>query len=182
MVRFSASQSVMLSVPELALPIKVYLSEPSRLVYALIDPAQVQDLGVSTFQMRLKPIRFMMLTLQPVAEVNIWVEQGQVQIMSERCYLDNQPDLSERFSLNLQGTLNVVSAKGKPDLLDGQAYLQVEVDLPSAFKLTPKALLETTGNGILNGILLTIKHRLGQQLIADYRQWADQAALAAVQR
>jgi Protein of unknown function (DUF1997) len=138
--------------------------------------------------MRLKPIKFMMLTLQPVAEVDIWVEQGQVILQSDRCYLDNQPELSERFSLQLQGNLNAatlvdVSEHASQQHMYGQAYLQVEVDLPSAFKLTPKVLLETTGNGILNGILLTIKQRLGQQLIADYRQWATaQAALASVQR
>jgi hypothetical protein len=45
------------------------------------------------------------------------------------------------------------------------------VDIPHPFSLTPKSILETTGNGLLKSVLLTIKQRLLHHLLADYRHW-----------
>jgi hypothetical protein len=35
-------------------------------------------------------------------------------------------------------------------------------------------MLETTGNGLLKSVLMRIKQKLMNQLISDYRQWANQ--------
>jgi len=50
--------------------------------------------------------------------------------------------------------------------------LEVGVEMPPLFWLTPKPILEATGNGLLKSVLLTIKQRLMYQLLLDYRQWA----------
>ncbi|NER85254.1 MAG: DUF1997 domain-containing protein, partial [Leptolyngbya sp. SIO1D8] len=47
------------------------------------------------------------------------------------------------------------------------------VDLPPMLQLTPYAILETTGNQILKGILATMKQRLMRQLAADYGRWSS---------
>ncbi|MBC6417497.1 MAG: DUF1997 domain-containing protein [Prochloron sp. SP5CPC1] len=39
--------------------------------------------------------------------------------------------------------------------------------------LTPKPLLEFTGNGLLKSVLLRIKQRLQGQLLQDYHEWAS---------
>jgi hypothetical protein len=36
-------------------------------------------------------------------------------------------------------------------------------------------VLETTGESILNGILLTIKGRVGRQLVKDFQTWCQQS-------
>ena len=66
----------------------------------------------------------------------------------------------------------VVQPQGKQKKLRGQANLVISVDLPQAMKLTPKPLLERAGNGLINGILITLKQRLMRQLIKDYAAWA----------
>jgi hypothetical protein len=38
-------------------------------------------------------------------------------------------------------------------------------------RLIPRKVLESTGESILNGILLTIKGRVGRQLVGDFQQW-----------
>ncbi|NEP37120.1 DUF1997 domain-containing protein, partial [Moorena sp. SIO3B2] len=48
----------------------------------------------------------------------------------------------------------------------------VKVDVPLPFSLTPKPILETTGNGLLKSVLVRIKQTLMHQLLWDYRQWA----------
>ncbi|MGB7379631.1 MAG: DUF1997 domain-containing protein, partial [Rivularia sp. (in: cyanobacteria)] len=51
--------------------------------------------------------------------------------------------------------------------------LEVQVELPPPFSFTPKSILETTGNGLLKSVLLTIKQRLLRQLLVDYRHWVE---------
>lgn len=55
--------------------------------------------------------------------------------------------------------------------LQGRADLEVLVDLPPPFSFTPKPILEATGNGLLKSVLLSVKQRLLNQLLTDYRYW-----------
>jgi hypothetical protein len=172
MLRFSASQSVTISVPPQPLPIEVYLSEVSRLVYALIDPQQVEVIEPDIFRVRMRAIRFVGVSVQPVCDIKVWLEDSTVRLSSNQCYLEGYESFNERFALNMQGYL-VVQPTSEGPKLRGQANLGVGVDLPSTMRLTPKPLLERTGNGLLNGILITLKQRLMRQLIDDYCNWAS---------
>lgn len=172
MVRFSASQSVTISVPQQPQSIEAYLSEVDRLVYALIDPQQVAVISPNLFRVKMKAIKFFGLSLQPVCDLEVWLEESTVRLASNRCELEGYESFNQRFTLNLQGYLLPQStASGKK--LRGQANLGVSVDLPQALVFTPKALVERSGNGLLNGILVTLKQRLMRQLIDNYCQWAS---------
>ncbi|NEP16526.1 MAG: DUF1997 domain-containing protein [Leptolyngbya sp. SIO4C1] len=160
-------------MPSAPLPIESYLMQRDRLVYALMDERQVDVLDTDLFRFRLQPLKFIMLTLKPVADIRVQNQQSGIVVWAEDCYLADNAALSKRFSLTLQGTLQPQTLETETKL-NGQADLQVKVDLPAALKLTPRGLLEATGNGILNGILLTMKQRLMQRLIADYQSWAAQ--------
>ena len=50
---------------------------------------------------------------------------------------------------------------------------------PAVLRLITR-LLESTGESLLNGILLTIKGRVGQQLIQDFQSWRQQASRPSV--
>ena len=41
-------------------------------------------------------------------------------------------------------------------------------------KLIPSQVLESTGQSILNGILVGIKARVGQQLVKDFMDWCEE--------
>jgi hypothetical protein len=181
MVCFSAFQTVAIQAPLLAVPIQRYFGEPERLVKALVDPHQVCVLGEGSFRLTMRSINFMMLTLQPVADIMVWNEANRVLIQSERCRLMGQEALNSRLSFNLEGFLEPRTRAQTIELV-GQAALQVQVDLPAAFRLTPRSLLESTGNGVLSAILLKIKQQLLRRLVEDYAGWAAaQEPLAAIQ-
>ena len=55
--------------------------------------------------------------------------------------------------------------------LEGDARLSVSVSQPPLLRLIPAAVLEATGRTLLAGILLSIKNRVGQQLLADFEAW-----------
>ena len=78
--------------------------------------------------------------------------------------------LNRRFSFQLQGWL---AARPDNSGVSGNAELDINIDLPPAFRLTPRPLLESTGNAIANGILSTIKQRLQRRLVHEYRGWVS---------
>ena len=170
--RFTASQSVKLAVPEQPIPIQHYLRQPQRLVKALMDPSRTEQLDEDTFRLKMRSLSFMMLSIQPVVDMQIWAESdGTIHLRSLACEMRGIEYLNRRFNLQLLGTLSPQQIRGKTRLI-GKADLTVKVELPPPFLLTPAPILEATGNGLLKSVLLTIKQRLMHNLLADYRTWA----------
>lgn len=180
MVHLHASQSVEIDISHAPVAISQYLRNTDRLVYALVDPSQIKVLGPHTFQFSMRPIKFLMLTLEPVADVSIYPnEEDEVIIYSDSCQLRYQSSLNRRFSFKLQGKL---AARKDNSGVSGDAQLDIFIDLPAAFRLTPKPLLESTGNAIVKGILMTIKQRLQRRLVHEYRSWTSGVLTSSSQR
>lgn len=170
--RFSASQTVELTVPEQPIPIQHYLRQPQRLIKALVDPSRTEQIGPNCFRLKMRPLNFMMLTVQPTVDMRVWADaDGVIYLQSTACEIRGVEYINQRFQLHLVGQLATHQADRITRLV-GQADLQVQVDIPPPLWFTPKSLLETTGNGLLRSVLLTIKQRLMHQLLADYRAWA----------
>jgi hypothetical protein len=171
---FFASQSVVISVPVQTVPIHHYLRQPQRLVYALTDPSRVEILGDDVYRLKMRPLNFLMLTLQPTVDILVQVSpSGELRLRSVNCEIRGIEYINQRFQFDLQGKLVPLQFDGRTELV-GQADLSVQVELPPMLWLTPKPLLETTGNGLLKSVLLTMKQRLMHQLIQDYCEWASE--------
>jgi Protein of unknown function (DUF1997) len=171
-IRLFASQSADLIVPEQPIPIQHYLRQPQRLVTALVDPSRVEPLSEDTFRLKMRPLNFLMLSLQPTVDIQILATaDGAIALESIACEILGIEYINQRFSLKLFGQLipclvdGVTHLKGKADLI-------VQVDVPPPLLFTPTPILEAAGNGLLRSVLLTIKQRLMHQLLQDYRQWA----------
>lgn len=170
MVHLHASQSVEIDIDPAPIPICQYLKNTERLVYSLANPSQIKVLDKHRFEFSMRPIKFLMLTLEPVADVEIYPnESDEIIIYSDSCRLRDQSSLNRRFSFQLQGWL---AARSDNSGVSGNAELSIDIDLPSAFRLTPKPLLESTGNTILSGILSTIQYRLQHRLVHEYKGWS----------
>lgn len=170
--QFIASQAVEIEVPEQPIPIQHYLRQPQRLVHAIADPSLMQTLSSDCFRLRMRPLNFFELNLQPIVDLRVWSADGVVHLCSTGCEIRGIEYINQRFSLNLEGKLAPAEINGKT-YLKGIAHLQVNVDVPFPLSLTPKPFLETTGNGLLKSVLLRIKQRLMHQLLVDYRAWAS---------
>jgi len=169
--RFTASQSVEIAVPEEPIPIQYYLRQPQRLVKALVDNSRIQQLSEEIFRLKMRPLTFMSLSIQPTVDMRVWVESNDIiYLRSLGCEILGFEYINQRFALNLKGHLSPKQLS-TGTRLQGRADLEVQIDLPPPFSLTPKPILETTGNGLLKSVLLTVKQRLLHQLLADYRHW-----------
>ncbi len=172
-VKFVASQSLDLTVAEHAVPICHYLRQPQRLIAALVDQDQIEDLGGQQFCLKMRPLSFFHFTLQPTVQMQVWADpDGTVHLKSTDCEIRGVDYINQRFHLDLLGTL-VPTVTGKKAHLQGLADLQVQVDLPPALWFTPKPILEKAGNSLLKSVLMTVKQRLSHQLLVDYSRWAQ---------
>ncbi len=169
--RFTASQSVEIAVPEQPIPIQHYLRQPQRLVHALVDTSRIQQITDEVFRLKMRPLTFLSLSIQPTVDMRVWAESnGTIYLRSVGCEIVGFEYINQRFSLNLNGNLSPYQLS-TGTRLQGRADLEVQVDLPPPFSFTPKPILEATGNGLLKSVLLTVKQRLLHQLLADYRHW-----------
>ncbi len=171
LTRFTASLSVEIAVPEQPIPIQHYLRQPQRLVSALVDPSRVQQVSDEIFRLKMRPLNFMSLSIQPTVDMRVWAEStGTISVQSIGCEVLGVEYINQRFALNLKGHLSPYELS-TGTRLKGRADLEVQVDLPPPFSFTPKVILEATGNSLLKSVLLTIKQRLLHHLLADYRRW-----------
>ncbi len=169
--RFTANQSVEITVPDESISIQHYLRQPYRLINALADMSRVQQISSDVFRYKMRALTFISLKIQPIVDMRVWVENsGVVRIESTGCEILGIEAFNQRFALHLQGYL-APEELHQQTRLRGMANLEVHVDLPPLFALTPRPILEATGHSLLKSILLTIQQRLRHQLIADYRQW-----------
>ncbi|MEO0985474.1 MAG: DUF1997 domain-containing protein [Cyanobacteria bacterium J06639_14] len=177
MLYLSARQSVEMQVPRKSVSLHHYLKQPRRLVHALMNPTQVEELGNGCFRLRLKVVQFFMLNIWPVVDLSIDVSQDSVlTVKSIDCQIYGNEFVNQRFDLSLSGNLRLID-QGTVTQVTGQSDLAIAVDLPPMMQLTPRALLETTGNQILKGVLATMKQRLVRQLVVDYERWSTQQTL-----
>lgn len=171
--RFTASQSVEIAVPNQPIPIQHYLRQPQRLVNALVDHSRIEQMGEEYFRLKMRPLAFMTLSIQPTVDLKVWAEpNGKVYLQSKGCEIRGIDYINQRFALNLQGYLTPFQVNNQT-YLKGKADLEVQVELPLPFSLTPAPILEAAGNSLLKSVLLTIKQRLLHQLLADYQNWVN---------
>ncbi|MDJ0708216.1 MAG: DUF1997 domain-containing protein [Leptolyngbyaceae cyanobacterium MO_188.B28] len=177
MRHFHVSQTLRMTVSKTVLPIEQYLHQPQRVIQAITDPKQIEQIAPSLFRLQLRPLQFMMLKIQPIVDLKVWTQaDGTLHLQSLACDLRGAESLQKSFTLKLEGKLSPHQA-GTTTELRGKADLEVQVEVPSPLRLMPEAALKTAGSAFLNGILLTIKYRLEHQLMRDYHRWVKEQSL-----
>jgi Protein of unknown function (DUF1997) len=185
-IRFNAAQSVEMAVVEQPIPIQHYLRQPQRLVNALAAASQIEQIREDVFRLKMRPLKFMLLSLQPTVDMRVWAtSDGVVHIQSVHCEIRGIEYINQRFHFSLVGKLQPCKVE-QTTVLTGRADLEVRVELPPPLLFTPRSLLEASGNSLLKSVLVTIKQRLMHHLLSDYRRWAeaqmlDETAQPAVQ-
>ena len=166
---FDASQHLDLPVQGHAQRLADYLRQEERLLAALLDERQLTRKGPGESRYLVTTLQVFQLQVKPI--VSLQIEHGDSSLLMRAvdCELEGL-GLVDDFKLTLEANLNATD-RG----LVGDASLAVRVSQPPLLRLIPKRMLETTGESLLNGILVGIKARVGQQLMADFRRWCRSA-------
>ncbi len=162
---FQARQKLDLPVESNVERLSDYLLEQERVVGAMLDSKKLVLLGPGSFRYTVTSFKVFQLEVNPVVSIGVQNSEGKLKMQATDSELDGL-GLVDDFELTLDATLEATK-KG----LEGEAVLGVTVSQPPLLRLIPKSVLESTGHSILNGILLGIKARVGQQLVQDFKKW-----------
>lgn len=169
---FKASQQLDLPVKDNVKRLAAYLLEQHRVVAALLNEKQLTAMGPGRYQYTVTTLQVFQLQVKPVVSISVSSQDGLLKMNATDAELEGL-GLVDDFELTLEAILEATPAG-----LQGEACLGVQVTQPALLKLIPSKVLESTGQSILNGILLGIKGRVGKQLITDFRQWCQESPVA----
>jgi len=165
---FNARQKIDLVVQDNVEQLPNYLLQQERVVGAMLDSKKLTPLAPGSFRYEVTSFQVFQLQVNPVVSISVVNTPGKIKMFVTDSQLDGL-GIVDDFELTLNATLEV-NSQG----LEGEAILGVTVSQPPLLRLIPVKILESTGQSILNGILLGIKARVGKQLISDFQNWCDQ--------
>ena len=166
---FRASQHLDLPVASQSKHLRSYLRQEDRVIKALLDERQLERIGPGRYRYTVTTLQVFQLQVCPVVLLKIEQGDGRISMQATDATLEGL-GLVDDFQLSLEALLEV-GDQG----LQGEAVLRVNVSQPPLLKLIPKRVLESTGESILSGILMTIKGRVGRQLVKDFQEWCLQS-------
>jgi len=165
---FTARQKIDLVVQDNAEQLPDYLLQQERVVGAMLDPKKLTPLGSGRFKYEVTSFKVFQLQINPVVSIGVENTDRKIRMYVTESHLDGL-GFVEDFDLTLDAIL-----EAKPSGLEGEALLGVTVSQPQLLRLIPPKMLESTGQSILNGILLGIKGRVEKQLIVDFNNWCKE--------
>tara|TARA_B100000073_G_C23692875_1_gene557162 strand:+ start:602 stop:1120 length:519 start_codon:yes stop_codon:yes gene_type:complete len=167
LLAFDASQKLKLSVRKNREHLSSYLLEQERVVGAMLDSNKLIPEGKGKYKYNVTSFRVFQLDINPVVSIGVENKDGILKMSALDSKLDGL-GIVEDFNLILKANLEATDIG-----LEGEALLGVTVSQPPLLKLVPKKILESTGQSVLNGILLGIKSRVQLQLIKDFTEWCE---------
>ena len=165
LLSFDAKQKLKLSVTTNKEYLSDYLLQEERVVGAMLDSNKLIPEGQGKYKYNVTSFRVFQLDINPVVSIAVENDKGILKMSALDSKLDGL-GIVEDFNLILKAYLEATRIG-----LEGEALLGVTVSQPPLLRLVPKKILESTGQSVLNGILLGIKARVQQQLIKDFTEW-----------
>ena len=167
LLSFDAKQKLKLSVRRNKEYLPKYLMEEERVVGAMLDSKKLVFEREGRYKYTVTSFKVFQLDIKPVVSIAVENKDGILRMSALESTLDGLGMIDD-FNLILKANLEATDIG-----LEGEALLGVSVSQPPLLKLVPKKILESTGQSVLNGILLGIKSRVQQQLVKDFLDWCQ---------
>ena len=167
LLAFDAKQKLKLSVTRNKEYLSNYLLEEERVVGAMLDSKKLLPEGQGKYKYTVTSFKVFQLDINPVVSIAVENKDGVLKMSALDSKLDGLGIIDD-FNLVLKANLEATE-----NGLEGEALLGISVSQPPLLKLIPKKILESTGQSVLNGILLGIKARVQQQLVKDFLDWCE---------
>ena len=171
LLAFEAKQKLKLSVSRNKKYLSNYLLEEERVVGAMLDSKKLLPEGNGKYKYTVTSFKVFQLDINPVVSIAVENENGVLKMSALDSKLDGL-GIVDDFDLILKANLEATNVG-----LEGEALLGVSVSQPPLLKFVPKKILESTGQSVLNGILLGIKSRVQQQLVKDFLDWCESKSI-----
>ncbi|MBC8123067.1 MAG: DUF1997 domain-containing protein [Gemmatimonadaceae bacterium] len=180
MSQASASTLLNVSLPAQPAQIYEYVGATERLLRCGFPPERITPVAPDRFRLRMRPLVWMGLSLEPTAELLIGSDQqGRAWARLEGYELVGHPWLVKHLKLDFQAALLVqpTSESGRT-ALKGWAEASAAFPPPPFLAWVPEAVLTGGARTILEGFLWILRDRLNRSLEQDFQQWKQEQTQA----
>ncbi|CAH9055473.1 unnamed protein product [Cuscuta epithymum] len=176
-LRFIARRKESVSVIQQQRPLMEYMRLPAS-QYSVLDGKRIERVDDNTFRCYLYGIKFFGFEVSPVLLVRVEEKPDGCSINLLSCKLQGSPIIvaqNDKFEASM---VNRISCDNKlvdsaVQQLTSDAFIEVVVEIPFAFRAFPVQAMESTGSQVLDGVLGVTLPRFMAQLVKDYQAWAS---------
>ncbi|PSR98865.1 Protein of unknown function DUF1997 protein [Actinidia chinensis var. chinensis] len=175
--RFIARRTESVSVPQLRRPLIDYMSLPAS-QYSVLDAERIERVDDNTFRCYVYRFKFFAFEVCPVLLVRVEEQPNGCCIQLLSCKLEGSPVVvaqNEKFDASMVNTISCGSKLSNSSVaeLSSDTVIEVNIDIPFAFRPIPVQAIESTGTQVLEQILRIMLPRFMAQLVKDYQAWAS---------
>lgn len=174
--RFSAKRSESIFVQQLQRPLVEYMSLPVS-QYSVLDAQRIERVDENTFRCYVYQLKFLGFEVCPVLLVRVEQEPYGCCIRLLSCKLEGSSTVeaqNEKFSASMVNKISCGNGlRSGSQQLTSDTSIEVLIDIPFAFRLIPKEVIESTGAQVLEQLLRVMLPRFLKQLNKDYQAWAS---------
>ncbi|WMV31610.1 hypothetical protein MTR67_024995 [Solanum verrucosum] len=175
--RFIGRRKESLSVKQLQRPLMEYMSLPAS-QYSVLDAERIERVDDSTFRCYVYRFKFFAFEVCPVLLVRVEEQPDGCCIKLLSCKLEGSPIVvaqNDKFDASMVNKISYDSKQRDSPLqqLTSDAVIEVNIEIPFAFRAIPVQAIESTGSQVLDQILRIMLPRFMAQLVKDYQAWAS---------
>ncbi|KAH0861588.1 hypothetical protein HID58_089849 [Brassica napus] len=167
--RFVARQKQSVSVRQLQRPLIEYMSLPAS-QYSVLDAERIVRVDDNTFRCYVYTFKFFNFEVCPVLLVRVEEQPNGCCIKLLSCKLEGSPVVvaqNDKFDASM---VNRVSCDGTQEgsseqQITSDAVIEVNIEIPFAFRVFPVGAIEATGTQVLDQILRLMLPRFLSQMI-----------------
>ncbi|KAI5648533.1 hypothetical protein M9H77_34538 [Catharanthus roseus] len=174
--RFVARRRETISVRQLERPLTDYMSLPAS-QYSVLDAERIERVDDNTFRCYVYRFKFFAFEVCPVLLVRVEEQPNGCCIKLLSCKLEGSPIVvaqNDKFDASMENKISCDSTKSDSPVqqLSSDATIEVNIEVPFAFRPIPIQSIESAGTKVLEQILRIMLPRFMAQLVKDYQGWA----------
>ncbi|XP_021897901.1 uncharacterized protein LOC110814662 [Carica papaya] len=175
--RFIARRRESVSVRQLQRPLTEYMSLPAS-QYSVLDAERIERVDDNTFRCYVYRFKFFNFEVCPVLLVRVEEQPDGCCIKLLSCKLEGSPIVvaqNDKFDASMVNQISCGSNLSNSSMqqLTSDAVIEVNIEIPFAFRALPTAAIEATGRQVLEQILGLMLPRFMAELVKDYQAWAS---------
>ncbi|ESR49790.1 hypothetical protein CICLE_v10032582mg [Citrus x clementina] len=145
--------------------------------YSVLDAERIERVDDNTFRCYVYRFKFFAFEICPVLLVRVEEQPNGCCIKLLSCKLEGSPIVvaqNDKFDASMINRISCDSNSRNSEVqqLTSDAFIEVSIEVPFAFRAFPVEAIESSGTQVLDQILKLMLPRFMSQLVKDYQAWA----------
>lgn len=147
--------------------------------YSVLDAERIERVDDNTFRCYVYTFKFFNFEVCPVLLVRVEEQPNGCCIKLLSCKLEGSPVVvaqNDKFDASMVNRVSCDSSQeegSSEQQITSDAVIEVNIEIPFAFRVFPVGAIEATGTQVLDQILRLMLPRFLSQLSKDYQAWAS---------